>query len=100
MQTVRERAAELLGSMTDRALCDLLLAEHNILVMEQTVRRWRRAAGIPAHGKRQHPITAEDVERAVRAWEDSERSVPQAARRLNWTHGRMERALRQARAGR
>jgi hypothetical protein len=61
---VHARALELLGTMSDAAVCGQL-AEEGWLVNPASVRAWRTKAGIPAHQKK---VGAEYIAICVRAY--------------------------------
>lgn len=93
--TVRERVAPLLGKMTDADVCDYL-AREGMLVDIALISRWRRSAGIPAHGRQLTGIEPADVERAVAMYHRCEGVLTVTAARLHWDKKRVLRALRQA----
>lgn len=92
--TMRQRAAPLLGTMTDADVSDAL-ARDGMLVDVATISRWRRQAGIAPHGRSLEP-SADEVARAVAVYERCDRVLTVAAVRLRMDRKRLLRVLRMA----
>jgi len=92
------KVQHLLGVESDMQVARAL-AQHNLLVDHNTVRKWRTELGIPASGKRntKADVSDDEVARWMRDHEAGWTTVD-IARGTRWSPQVVRRALREARA--
>jgi len=94
VEPVKVRALELARSMSDRDALMQLAAE-GWLIDGTTIRKWRIAAGIPAHQRVPVGDTPEELRRCVAAYRDAG-EIKLAADRLGLSIKTMVRRLERA----